>query len=306
MTSTGTTAISGNTLANISSNAAIASTLTGIVYSGSSNTASISGNFIRDISYTNAVNIATLKGIDLVAGTNSTYNNIISLGNGNPGIIYGIATAGGTNNIYFNTVYLFGTPTSGTYNSAALYSSAANTRNIRNNIFFNARANSGTATGNHFAAYFGAAGTGLTLDYNDYFVSGSGGLLGYYNSTSINTLPDWRTATTRDVGSRSINPLLSSAGGASASNYLPSETTLVAASGTGIAADFLAVSRNVSAPSMGAFEYTVGLDPLSGGTIGTNQSICQGVTAALTTTSLPAGQLGTLEYKWQYSTTDAS
>ena len=307
VTSTGTTAISGNTLANISNNATSATSLTGIRYSGSSNTASISGNFLRGISYTNAANTATLTGIDLVAGTNSTYNNIISLGNGNPGIIYGIATAGGTNNIYFNTVYLSGTPTSGAYNSAALYSSAANTRNIRNNIFSNARSNSG-ATGNHYAAYFGAAGTGLTIDYNDYFVSGSGGLLGYYNSTSINTLPDWRTATTMDVRSRSVNPSLSSAGGASASNYLPSETTLVAASGTGITADFLAVSRNVSAPSMGAIEYTVNgcLDPLSGGTIGTSQSICQGVTAALTTTSLPAGQLGTLEYKWQYSTTDAS
>lgn len=305
--STGTTAISGNTIANISSNATIGSTLTGIRYSGSTNTANIFGNFFRNISYTNAASIGTLTGIDLVSGTNSTYNNVISLGNGNPGLLYGIVTSGGTNNIYFNTVYLFGTPSSGTYNSAALYSSTVNTRDIRNNIFFNARTNGG-ATGNHYAVYFAAAGTGLTLDYNDYFVSGSGGLLGFYNSTAINTLADWKVATTMDLRSRSINPSLSSAGGTSSSNYLPSETTLVAASDTGVDTDYLVVSRSATAPSMGAFEYAVNgcWDPLSGGTIGTSQTILYGTTAALTNTILPTGHLGTLEYKWQYSTTDAT
>ena len=250
LTSTGTTAITGNTLANISSNAAGASTLTGIVYSGSSNAASIFGNFIRDIAYTNATNIATLKGIDLAAGTNSTYNNIISLGNGNPGIIYGIATAAGTNNIYFNTVYLSGAPTSGNYNSAALYSSAANTRNIRNNIFSNARSNSG-ATGNHYAAYFGAAGTGLTIDYNDYFVSGSGGLLGYYNSTSINTLADWKTATVQDANSLNTNPSFSIAGGSNSADYYVS-ASIAGVSGTGITTDYIGNTR--ISPRMGAWE----------------------------------------------------
>lgn len=250
VTSTGTTTISGNTLANISSNATIASTLTGIRYSGSSNSASIFGNFIRDISYTNAVNIATLKGIDLVAGTNSTYNNIISLGNNNPGLIYGIATAAGTNNIYFNTVYLSGTPTSGAYNSAALYSSAANTRNIRNNIFSNARSNSG-ATGNHYAAYFGAAGTGLTLDYNDYFVSGSGGLLGYYNSTSLNTLTDWKTATGQDANSLNTNPSFSNPVGTNSADYYVSASA-AGVPGTGITTDYIGNTRTT--PRMGAWE----------------------------------------------------
>lgn len=304
----GTTVIKGNTISNISSNATASSTLTGINYSGSTNSVAISGNFLRDVSFINAASIGSLTGINLVAGTNSTFNNIISLGNNNPGLIYGIATAGGTNKIYFNTVYLSGTPTSGAYNSSAIYSSAANDRDIRNNIFFNARTNNSGATGNHYAAYFGAAGTGLTLDYNDYFVSGSGGLLGYYNSTPINTLADWKANTTKDLRSQSINPSLSNAGGTLSSNYLPSETTLVAASGTSIDADFVAVLRSATAPSIGAFEYAVNgcFDPLLGGTIGTAQSICNGTSALLTNISLPSDQMGTLEYKWQYSTTDAS
>ena len=265
VTSTGTTAISGNTIANISSNATTATSLTGIRYSGSSNTASICGNFLREISYTSAANIATLTGIDLVAGTNSTYNNIISLGNNNPGLIYGIATAAGTNNIYFNTVYISGTPTSGAYTSAALYSSAANTRDIRNNIFFNARANAG-ATGKHFAAYLAyTVNTNLTMDNNDYYISGTGGMLGYHTTGSysaandISTIAAWKTATGQDANSLAINPSFAIAGGTFAANYRPS-ASLSGITGTGITTDYAGTSR-APTPSMGAYEYVVSTLP---------------------------------------------
>ena len=303
----GNSIIKGNTISNISSNAIISSSITGIRYSGNTNSAEILRNFIRNISFSNSASIGSITGIDLISGTNTTHNNILSLGNNNPSTIYGISTSGGINNMYFNTVYLLGTPSSGSLNSSAIYSSAANTRDIRNNIFFNARSNSG-ATGNHFAAYFAAAATGLTLDYNDYFVTGTGGLLGFFNNTSINSISDWKTATSMDVRSQSINPLLSNAGGTSASDYFPSETSLLAAANTSVTTDFFGGTRSNRAPSMGGFEYTINacIDPTSGGTFTTNQSINIGNAAILTSSSLPSGEIGNLEYKWQYSTTSSS
>jgi hypothetical protein len=262
--STGTTIIKGNTIANVSSNSTINNDLKGISYSGGLNTANIYGNFIRNINYVNASSIGKLTGIDLVAGNNSTYNNIISLGNNRPALIYGITTTGGTNNIYFNTVYLTGIPTSGSLNSAALFSSAANTRDIRNNIFFNSRTNSG-ATGKHFATYFGAAGTGLTIDYNDYYVSGSGGLLGFYNSTSVNTLSDWKTATGQDVNSLNADPTFSNAGGTNSTDYYIN-ATLTGVSGTGITTDYNDIPRHVSTPRIGAWEVTGQLKTWTGNT----------------------------------------
>lgn len=303
----GNATIKGNTISNVSSNATISSSITGISYSGNTNSAEISRNFLRNISFSNSASIGSITGINIISGTNTTHNNILSLGNNNPSIIYGISTSGGINNIYFNTVYLLGTPTSGSFNSSAIYSSAANTRDIRNNILFNDRSNSG-ATGIHFACYFAAAATGLTLDYNDYFVTGNGGQLGFYNNSSINSISDWKIATSMDIRSQSINPLLSNVGGTSASDYFPSETSLLAAANTSVTTDFFGVTRNNIAPSMGGFEYTINacIDPSSGGLFTTNQSINIGNTATLTSTALPTGEIGNLEYKWQYSTTSSS
>jgi hypothetical protein len=48
-------------------------------------------------------------------------------------------------------------------------------------------------------------------------------------------------------------------------------------------------------------------NPTSGGTIASSQTICAGfVPAAFTSTAAPSGQAGTLEYKWQLSTTSSS
>ena len=111
-----------------------------------------------------------------------------------------------------------------------------------------------------------------------------------------------------DVRSQSINPLLSNAGGTSASDYFPSETSLLAAANTSVTTDFFGGTRSNRAPSMGGFEYTINacIDPTSGGTFTTNQSINIGNAAILTSSSLPSGEIGNLEYKWQYSTTSSS
>ncbi|MFZ4414047.1 MAG: hypothetical protein ACOYOV_13265 [Bacteroidales bacterium] len=63
---------------------------------------------------------------------------------------------------------------------------------------------------------------------------------------------------------------------------------------------------------MGVCEYKFGTDPLtactnasSGGAIAAAQTICNGGNPAAFTSTTPTGQTGTLDYKWQSSTTDA-
>ncbi len=60
-------------------------------------------------------------------------------------------------------------------------------------------------------------------------------------------------------------------------------------------------------PSMGAFDGSSCTNPTDGGTIGSDQSICQGVTPTeISSTSLPSGHTGNLEFQWQESTTSAT
>ncbi len=52
--------------------------------------------------------------------------------------------------------------------------------------------------------------------------------------------------------------------------------------------------------------YMSCVNPTSGGTIAAAQTICNGTSpAAFTSTALPTGHIGTLEYTWQYSTSDS-
>ena len=253
--------ITGNTIYNLSNScASYAGSIIGLYYFGSGTSGMVGNNFIYGLSVTGTPSTtASLYGIKIDGGAATYANNIISLGGNTTSTLYGIyetGASGTANNLYFNTVYLAGSPTSGALNSYALYSaSSGNTRNFRNNIFSNARSNSG-ATGQHYAAYFNyTVSTNLTLDYNDYYAPNTGGVLGYYNSQNVLTRP---LITTMDFSSKSINPLFASAGGTTPINYLPSAPSLVAAAGTGITTDYAGTVRRLNAPSMGAYEYAVG------------------------------------------------
>jgi hypothetical protein len=177
----------------------------------------------------------------------------LTLGNNTATTLYGIyetGIAGNNNSLYFNTLYIGGSPTSGALNSYALYSAAtANIRNFRNNTFINARSNNG-ATGSHYAIRVQGSAN-LTIDYNDYLASGTGGILGYLGSNRA-TLALWRTATGQDANSLSTDPIFHAAGGTVATDYIPEEA-LPGVDGTGITTDFGLVIR-VSPPTMGAWE----------------------------------------------------
>ncbi|MFY7884336.1 MAG: beta strand repeat-containing protein, partial [Dolichospermum sp.] len=213
--------ISQNIIFNLSNtHASNATVVTGIQFTGSTaNT--IERNLIYGLTSSTTSTSAEVNGIRVNGGTTTYRNNIIAIGagisnalgttaaNSNVAGINGINEFLGTNNFWHNSVYIGGTATAGSGASYAFNGvQTGNTRSFRNNIFVNARTNSG-ATGSHYAIKINATTqnpTGLTINNNVYFANGTGGVLGYYNSGNRTTITDWRAQSGQDVGSVNGNP----------------------------------------------------------------------------------------------------
>jgi len=164
--------------------------------------------------------------------------------------LYDTGTALQTCNLYFNTVYIGGTPASTTYKSYCLYSAASsNIRNFRNNIFNNARSTTG-GTSLHYAISL-TANTNLTCDYNEYYVNGIGGVVGAMGGVD-KTFATWKTATVQDVNSYNVDPLFTVAGSSIATNYKIG-VDLVGVNGTGVTTDYGSVTR-ANPPTIGVWE----------------------------------------------------
>jgi trimeric autotransporter adhesin len=208
-----------NTIFNLSNtNTTTASVVTGIQFNGSAANL-VERNLIYDLTVATNSAAAEVNGIKIAGGTTTFRNNIIRLGVGiNSAIGAGSATGGvngfnepsGTNNFYHNSVYIGGTPTTGLGPSYAFNSSIiTNSRVVRDNIFFNARSNSG-ATGRNYAVSVGGTSAnpaGLTINNNVYFANGTGAVFGFFNSTDVSNLAGWQTAVGQDANSISSNPL---------------------------------------------------------------------------------------------------
>ena len=218
----------------------------------------MSNNFIYGLTADAGSTATSVYGIKANSGVRTYSNNIISLGGNTASTIYGIYDTGAstfTCNLYFNSVYIGGSLASGVTNkSYALYSAAnSNTRDFRNNILSNARTTiSGASL--HYAAWFNYTTNGtLTLDYNDYFKSGTGGVLGRFNGADVNSKP---LISGLDAHSVNADPLFLSAGGTSAVNYQASESTLTGITIAGVTTDYFAAARPAT-PTIGALEHGV-------------------------------------------------
>ncbi|HEY5534814.1 MAG TPA: T9SS type A sorting domain-containing protein [Ignavibacteria bacterium] len=255
--------ITGNTIYNLSNtNTSFAGYVTGIYYWETTTdiASTVSKNFIYNLSVSASSTAATIYGINITNGAATYSNNMISLGGNTPTTIYGIyekGAAGNNNNLYFNTVYISGVPTSGTNKSYALFSEAnTNTRDFRNNIFFNARS---TTSGNnlHYAAYFYyGSSSNLTLDYNDYYAPGTGGVLGYYNSANVTTLDAWKIAIGQDGNSTSKLVTFVSATDLHLSEGSIGDISLIGTPIDGITTDYFGNTRNATYPYMGGNDVT--------------------------------------------------
>lgn len=215
---TGGQTISANTISDVNSSAPAADVaVIGIYYSGPATGTNVIGrNLIHSLSAVSSVNTTYITGIQLQSGVGILQNNMIRLGINSAGgnittayNIFGIIdNLGSTVNIDHNSVYIGGSNVATGSNSYALYSTNTSARDIRNNIFWNARSNSGGASSpNHYAISLSSL-TGLSatnLNYNDYLATGAGKVLGFYTA-DISTLAAWRTATGFDANSKSSYP----------------------------------------------------------------------------------------------------
>ena len=247
--------VNNNTIYNLpNSYATFVGSVIGISYDGKATASIIRRNFIHSLSVTGATSTAAnLYGIRIIAGAATYSNNIISLGGDTKTNVYGIyETGAATNNIYYNTVYISGSLASGSANTSyALYSALnTNTRNFRNNVLVNARSTA-SGTSLHYAFYAAAIGGSLTCDYNNYYVSGTGGVLGYYGGDKT-SLPIVSSVTGNDLNSIATNPTFIDIG-TNPYGFAPNnQGTAVGITGTTI--DYSGNTRNASITSMGAIE----------------------------------------------------
>jgi hypothetical protein len=175
------------------------------------------------------------------------------------------ATVSGIN-VYFNSVNLYGTYAG--YNSAtvhtAFYNSAGPTAlNVRDNIFVNSYDNTTSSTDKSYSIYSAGPNTIFTdINYNDYFVSGTPGILGYLGGDQA-TLTAWQTATGKDLNSVSGDPKFVS----NDNLHIDSnQASPVHNAGQLIASvtDDIDGNLRTSTPDIGADEYTYNPGPLTG------------------------------------------
>jgi hypothetical protein len=148
---------------------------------------------------------AQIKGIYLWNGSTTIpiliANNFISLGQDLTNvIIYGIHEDTYLNikiDIYYNSIYLGGEGPS--YPSYGLYRNYPCIMNFKNNIIFVNRNNS-------FGIYGANTYGTFNSDYNNLYVLGNNSYIGFWNGSNLLTISQWRSTTSRDLNSISVNP----------------------------------------------------------------------------------------------------
>lgn len=234
----------------------------GIYFQGSQST--ISGNKIYDIgnnevsmlgSGGKGIFVSNSFGIDII---NNSIFGIKGIGSDIPQ--YSIAGIFLENtvqyaNLFYNSVNLYGNisrPEAVSDKSFALYSNLSALLNLKNNILINGIQNlSGNSSAYSFYNASALLNSLYSINYNDYYVSGNQGILGYHNGNRT-TLSEWKTATGKDSNSFSENPYF-----IADTNLQLSDWTNLFHSSTsvpGISDDILGILRHSTTPSIGAYE----------------------------------------------------
>ncbi|MES2780570.1 MAG: T9SS type A sorting domain-containing protein [Bacteroidota bacterium] len=234
----------------------------------------ISGNTIKGIYSTSSggwgaygMNFPTNTGVDNITVRNNAISDVLTsnytLSANTAYNAYGIRILGGSNlKFYFNTVHLFGQPTTGSnQSSSAALTILSNTLaglDMRDNIFSNKM--TGTVTGSkHYAIATYGAITGNIFDYNNFIANSTQGVLmtqyntATFTSADVTTLPDLKVATAANTNSLAVDP------------QFVNDSTLVIGLGTvnglgtpiaGITLDIVDSVR-ATPPTMGAYEKGV-------------------------------------------------
>ncbi|MBN2767401.1 MAG: hypothetical protein JXR27_13610 [Paludibacteraceae bacterium] len=249
--------VSGNNINTLeNTNASFAGYISGIYYQGATTgTNAVSHNFIHSL--TSAVN-GQLYGITISSGVTTYHNNIVYMGGTTGNRLYGIYDIGASSqtcNLHFNTIYIDGSSATTNYHSYAIFTAGNNTRNYRNNLLMNSRANAGGATNYHYCIGFsGTNTTGLTLNYNNYYVTATNGRIYRYNNNNYNSVP---LLSGQDNNSMNTNPVFYTGLSTTNTDYYKVQLTLTGTSISGITTDYGLNSRPASAPTIGAWEFNV-------------------------------------------------
>lgn len=172
----------GNQISSlINTNATSTATFVGIRYISTStivgNNSFCNRNFIHSFT-SNSTNSFTMNGIEMSSGTATLANNVIRLGldsAGNPytgpyainGILCSVSGTTQPVRFYHNTVYVAGTPNSGTQITTAINFNSIPLVDMRNNILVNRVRNIGTSTNTNFVTrHLTQPLTGSIVNYN--------------------------------------------------------------------------------------------------------------------------------------------
>jgi hypothetical protein len=260
--------IERNTIHSLRNSAVSGAThVDGLLYGATAGPSLIARNFIH--SFDAASPDAVLDGIHATASGATTFqNNMIRLGidAGGGSLTAGPAIGGifafpsasvADYRFYFNSVYVGGSGIGGSASTYAFNSqNTLGTRDIRNNIFYNARSN-GAGTGKHYAVRVGGTApnpAGLTIDYNIYRASGAGSVFGFYNGADRANLAAWQAAVGQDAASIDGDPQYQNPTGTAATvdlHIAPASMTPVEGNGVAIASvvdDFDGQTRALLTP----------------------------------------------------------
>jgi hypothetical protein len=194
-------------------------------------------------------------GIDAPAGKeNIVSNNAIYYFN-NSGTQYGFYNSSSDSVWYYhNTISLddANSTATSTYDTRGFYQvTLATGIKFMNNIVTISR---GGASDKH-GLYFGTSTTIISSNYNNVYVSSTGGTInavGYSGADRL-TLNDWQTAISQDANSYSLDPQYPNA---SQGDITPGNTALDnKATPVGVLVDLAGNPRSPSAPDMGAIEF---------------------------------------------------
>lgn len=272
--------ISGNTIRNLnnsSSRTDVTNSTYGVYVNSTAANGTINSNKIYALTASDATLPARVIGINMDVTSASTaitcYNNAISVGNSNPGLVYGILQNTGLAKVDQNSVYIGGSPAIGSFESAALNATGSTAgREFLNNILFNTRSNTGTATSKHYIIKL-AASTNLSSNYNAVNSTGTGALLGAIGATDYTTsntdIQNW-VATGLDTNTKvtTVNFTNVASGDLTLTGASIQDANLAVPRLATVLTDFSGTGRGLTTYA-GAYEATpyifTALNPVSGG-----------------------------------------
>ncbi|HEX6914882.1 MAG TPA: GEVED domain-containing protein, partial [Chitinophagaceae bacterium] len=233
---------------------------------------------------------------------NTIVNNVVLCVNNTNAVVNGFSNTNSTSVSYFHNTIVLDEATSTATGATRGINIAGTADGILtyNNLVVITRGGSGPKHGIYLAS-----GLLLGSDYNDVYVNATNAHWGFYQ-VNRTTLANWQSGTAAaslDVNSYQANPVLMNLAGCGAASVC------IANAGMdnkglyiGVDVDAVGNARDVNNPDIGAFECTpppCTIPPVTGTTVVTPTTICQGLPVAL---NLNIGAYGAGQtFQWQWS-----